>query len=92
MNNVATTMRAQGDLDGARKAHEKPWPFSDACWERSIRTRSTPMNNLGTTLRVQGDPDGARKLHEETLAIRRRVLGAEAPGYYNLRLEPVPRS
>ena len=37
------------------------------------------MNNLAGTLSVQGDLGGARKLQEETLAVCRRVLGAEHP-------------
>ena len=37
------------------------------------------MNNLAYILSAQGDLAGARKLQEETLAVRRRVLGAEHP-------------
>ena len=37
------------------------------------------MNNLAGTLSAQGDLVGARKLQEETLAVCRRVLGAEHP-------------
>jgi hypothetical protein len=37
------------------------------------------MNNLAVARRNLGDLQGARDLHEQTLAARRRVLGADHP-------------
>ena len=79
MNNLAETLRAQGDLEGARKIQGQVAEI----WRRELGAEHpntlTSMNNLAVTLRAQGDLEGARKIQEQVLETKRRGLGAEHP-------------
>ncbi|HRF06966.1 FxSxx-COOH system tetratricopeptide repeat protein, partial [Accumulibacter sp.] len=79
MNNLAGTLRAQGDLAGARALQEQALAVSRRVLGEEHPATLTSMNNLAGTLRAQGDLAGARALQEQALAVRRRVLGEEHP-------------
>ena len=69
MNNLADTMRAQGDLAGARKLQEETLRIQSRVLGPEHPDTLTSMNNLAETLRAQGDLAGARKLQEDVLDI-----------------------
>jgi tetratricopeptide (TPR) repeat protein len=76
MNNLAETLRAQGDIAEARKIQEEVLEIT-----RRIRGSEHPntlisMSNLALTL---SDLEGARKIQEEVLEITRRIRGSEHP-------------
>ncbi|MGP8338076.1 MAG: tetratricopeptide repeat protein, partial [Methanosarcinaceae archaeon] len=77
--NLAVTLRAQGDIEGARKIQEQVLEITRRVLGAEHPSTLTSMNNLAVTLRAQGDIEGARKIQEQVLEIRRRVLGAEHP-------------
>ena len=77
MNDLALTLLAQGDLEGARKIYEQVLEISRRVLGAEHPEMLTSMNNLASTLHYQGDIKGARKIHEQVLEIRQRVLGAE---------------
>jgi len=79
MNNLAATLQAQGELEGARKIQEQVLEIMRRVLGAEHPDTLTSMNNLALTLQVQGDLEGARKIHEQVLEIMRRVLGAEHP-------------
>jgi len=79
MNNLAETLRAQGDLEGARIIQEQELEITRRVLGAKHPDTLTSMNNLALTLRDQGDLEGARIIHEQVLELRRRVLGAEHP-------------
>jgi len=79
MNNLAVTLGAQGDLEGARKIQEQVLEITHRVLGAEHPNTLTSMNNLAITLRAQGDLEGARKIQEQVLEITRRVLGAEHP-------------
>ena len=88
MNNLAETLRAQGDLAGARKLQEETLAICRRVLGPEHPDTLTSMNNLAMTLRAQGDLAGARKLQEETLAHPPPGAGAGAPGYAQLDEQP----
>ena len=77
MNNLAGTLRAQGDLPGARALQEKVLEALRRVLGEAHPDTLTSMNSLAGTLRSQGDLPGARALEEKVLEVRRRVLGEE---------------
>jgi hypothetical protein len=79
MNNLASTLRAQGDLTGARALQESALAVRRRVLGKEHPDSLTSMNNLALTLRAQGDLAGARALEESALAIRYRVLDKEHP-------------
>jgi len=79
MNNLALTLGAQGDMEGARKIHEQVLEITLRVLGAEHPSTLSSMNNIAETLRAQGDMEGARKIHEQVLEITRRVLGAEHP-------------
>jgi hypothetical protein len=79
MNNLAGTLRGQGDLSGARALEEPVLAVRRRVLGEEHPDTLRSMNNLALTLWNQGDLSGARALHEQVLAVRRRVLGAEHP-------------
>jgi hypothetical protein len=79
MNNLAETLRAQGELDRARDLGEQ---VLDVTWRMLGDEHPhtlTSMNNLASTLSEQGDLTGARELQERVVDVRWRVLGDEHP-------------
>ncbi|UEM24876.1 tetratricopeptide repeat protein (plasmid) [Skermanella mucosa] len=79
MNNLAETLRAQGDHGGARTFQEQVLALRRRVQGDEHPHTLTSMNNLAVTLDAQGDHGGARALHEQELAICRRVQGDEHP-------------
>ena len=79
MNNLADTLRAQGDLPGARALQEKVLEALRRVLGEEHPDTLTSMSNLASTLRAQGDLPGARALQEKVLEAVRRVLGEEHP-------------
>ena len=74
MSNLAETLRAQGDLEGARKLQEETLEIQRRVLGPEHHSTLTSMSNLALMLRDQGDLEGARKLQEETLEIGCRAL------------------
>jgi hypothetical protein len=79
MNNLAGTLRAQGDLAGARALHEQELAVCRRVLGEEHPDTLTSTDNLAATLGAQGDLAGARALQEQALAVSRRVLGEEHP-------------
>ena len=79
MNNLALTLRAQGDLAGARGLQDQVLTLSRRLLGPEHPDTRTAMNNLAETLGAQGDLAGARGLEEQVLTLRRRLLGPEHP-------------
>ena len=77
MDNLAVTLRAQGDLAGATKLQEEALAVRRRVQGPEHPDTITSMGNLAVTLWAQGDLAGARKIEEEVLAVRRRALGPE---------------
>jgi hypothetical protein len=79
MSNLAESLRAQGDLSGARRLQEQVLDTQRRVLGEEHPHTLTLMNNLAGTLGFQGDRPGARRLQKQVLASRRRMLGAEHP-------------
>ena len=78
-NNLAETLRAQGDLAGARQHQEQVLAARRRLLGEEHPDTLTARNNLAATLYAQGDLAGARQQQEQVLAARRRLLGEEHP-------------
>jgi len=79
MNNLAETLRHQGDFSGARSLQEKVLETRRLLLGVGHPATQTSMNNLSETFRDQGDLASACALQEEALTVSRRVLGEEHP-------------
>jgi len=79
MNNLASTLKNQGDLSGARELQELVLAARRRILGEEHPDTLTSMNNLASTLMNQGDLYGARELQERVLAARRRIQGEEHP-------------
>jgi len=79
MSNLAETLRAQGEMEGARKIQEQVLEITRRVLGAEHPDTLTSMNNFAETLRAQGEMEGARKIQEQVLEITRRVLGVEHP-------------
>ncbi len=79
MNNLAETLRAQGDLEGARAQQGRVLEVSRRVQGEEHPDTLTAMGNLAGTLCAQGDLEGARAQQERVLEVRRRVQGEEHP-------------
>lgn len=78
-NNLATTLLAQDDLQGARQLQEGVLAVLERVWGAEHPDTLTTKSNLASTLWKQDDLAGARQLEEEVLAVRLRLLGAKHP-------------
>ena len=76
-NNLASTLRAQGDLKGARLLQETVLEAQQRVLGAEHPDTLGSKNNLASTLKAQGDLVGARALEEAVLEVRQRVLSAE---------------
>jgi tetratricopeptide (TPR) repeat protein len=83
MNNLAVTLRAQGDLNRARELREKVLEISRRVLGEEHPDTLRSMNNLAESLSAQGDLNRARELQEKVLEIRRRILGEKHPDTSN---------
>ena len=81
MNNLAVTLRAQGDLAGARALQERCSRPSGRLLGDEHPDTLTSMNNLAVTLRAQGDLAGARRAPGAVLAASAPTAGRRAPGH-----------
>ena len=79
MGNLAATLRALGDLQGARRLQQQGLDTCKRVLGSDHRLTLASMNNLAETLRALGDLQGARKLQEQELDVCRRVLGPNHP-------------
>ncbi|UJS21207.1 MAG: toll/interleukin-1 receptor domain-containing protein [Candidatus Brocadia sp.] len=79
MNNIAETLRAQGDLASAHKLNEQVLEIKRKILGDEHPDTLMTMNNLAEMLSDQGDLAVARKLEEQVLEKRRRILGDEHP-------------
>ena len=79
MNNLGHTLRAQGDLLGARVLQEKVLEVRCRVLGEEHPHTLTSIDNAASTLFYQGDLPGARALQEKVLKVRCRVLGEEHP-------------
>jgi tetratricopeptide (TPR) repeat protein len=79
MYNLANTLSAQRDLNGARGFDEKVLEVSRRILGEEHPNTLASMNNLAITLSAQGDLNGAREVHEKALEVSRRILGEEHP-------------
>jgi len=75
MGSLGVTVRAQGDLRGARRLQEELLVASRRVLGDDHPETLKAMGNLAITLSDQGDLRGARRLQEELLVASRRVLG-----------------
>jgi tetratricopeptide (TPR) repeat protein len=74
IDSLTYVLRAQGDLDAARRLHERAL-IRKARLGPDHRDTAWSLTNLATVLHAQGDLDGARVLHERALAIYEARLG-----------------
>ncbi|MCK9387384.1 MAG: toll/interleukin-1 receptor domain-containing protein, partial [Sulfuritalea sp.] len=79
MNNLASTLLAQGDLAGALELQKSVLATQRRLLGAEHPHTLTSMNNLAETLRAQGDLAGALELQQSALATQRRLLGEDHP-------------
>jgi hypothetical protein len=79
MDNLAVTLRAQGDLAGARRLAERVLEARVRVLGEQHPDTLTSMNNLAALLLQSGDRKGAIRLLRKCLAGRRKVLGENHP-------------
>ncbi|HEY6896732.1 MAG TPA: FxSxx-COOH system tetratricopeptide repeat protein [Rhodocyclaceae bacterium] len=79
MNNLASTLRAQGDLPAARALQESVLAACCRLLGEDHPSTLSSMNNLAGTLRDQGELPAARALQESVLSALRCLLGEEHP-------------
>ena len=78
-NNLASVLRDQGDLAGARERFERALKTDEAAYGPDHPMVAIGLNNLAGVLRDQGDPAGARERYERALAILEKALPADHP-------------
>jgi hypothetical protein len=79
MNDLASTLRAQGDHAGARRLEERVLEARTRVLGEEHPDTLTSMNNLAVTLWEQGDHAAALRLLRQCLSGRRKVLGEDHP-------------
>ena len=79
LRNLASLLRAQGDLAGARPLSERALEIRERVLGPEHPDTAASLNILSSLRRDQGDLAGARPLSERALEIRERVLGPEHP-------------
>jgi Tfp pilus assembly protein PilF len=85
LNNLGRALYAQGDLDGARRLHERSLVIRRARLGPDHPDTAWSVNNLGVIQQGTGDLQGARSIHERALAIREARPGS---GPLRHRLQP----
>jgi hypothetical protein len=78
MNNLAETLRRQGDPAGVRLMEQALAAMRRLLGEEHPATLMA-MHNVAATLLQQGDLAGGRRIEEQVLGTMRRVLGEEHP-------------
>jgi tetratricopeptide (TPR) repeat protein len=79
LSNLALVLSTQGDLDGARRLHERALAIRETRLGADHPDTAQSLNNLAAVLRDQGDLDGARRLLQQALAIFEARLGPDHP-------------
>jgi tetratricopeptide (TPR) repeat protein len=80
LNNLASLLEAQGDLEGARPLFERALAIREKALGPEHPKTATSLNNLASLLVAKGDIAAAtRPLFERALAIREKALGREHP-------------
>ncbi|HVT61642.1 MAG TPA: tetratricopeptide repeat protein [Thermoanaerobaculia bacterium] len=82
MNNLAETLRAQGEYPAARELEEQLLNVGRRVWGLEKPNTLTAEANLAETLRQQGQPADlarARELQQHVVAVGPRVWGPEHP-------------
>jgi len=74
MNNLAETLRAQGDLAGAHGLHQRGLEASGRVLGEDHPQTRISTNRLAATIQALGD-QAARGLRERVLEALRRLLG-----------------
>ena len=97
MNNLASTLRAQGDNGGARRLEGRALEVRKRVLGEEHPDTLTSMANLASTLKAQGDRAGTVRLLRKSLTGQRKVLGADHPhtvatAEFLRRLEAPPQS
>jgi tetratricopeptide (TPR) repeat protein len=83
MNNLASTLNARGDLDGAQTYEERVLEARTRILGPEHPDTLTSMNNLASTLKARGDLKGAQRYMQRVLEARTRILGPEHPDTLN---------
>jgi tetratricopeptide (TPR) repeat protein len=79
LNNLATLLRDQGDLAGARPLYERALAINEKALGPEHAQTAVSLNGLALLLKGQGDLAGARPLYERALAINEKALGPGHP-------------
>jgi hypothetical protein len=79
MNNLALTLSARGDLDGAQRYQERVLEAETRILGAEHPDTLTSMLNLAETLQARGDLEGALQRAEHVLAVAMRRFGREHP-------------
>ena len=77
--NLAATMQALGELDGARGLQEEVLEAEKRLLGDDDLSTLASQSNLAQTLRELGELDGARRLQEDVLEREERLLGGDHP-------------
>jgi tetratricopeptide (TPR) repeat protein len=79
LGNLAIVLADQGDLDAARRLHERALAIREARLGPDHPDTAESLNILAGVLADEGDLAGARTLHERALAIFEAGLGPDHP-------------
>ena len=79
MNNLAQTLKAQGDLAKAHELQEQVLEARARLLGKEHPDTLTSMNNLAQTVQAQGDLARAHELQEQVVEAMARLLGKEHP-------------
>jgi tetratricopeptide (TPR) repeat protein len=79
LGQLASLLRAQGDLSGAQEHEERVLSIREKALGRDHIHTATSLNNLALLLSDQGDLAGARPLYDRAIAIYEQALGPEHP-------------
>jgi tetratricopeptide (TPR) repeat protein len=84
--NLATVLRAQGDLAGARALYERALAINERVLSPDHPYTAMTLSNLASLMREQGDLDRARQNLEQALAMYQRSGDRHQEGVSFLRL------
>ncbi len=79
LNNLALSLKTQGDLAGARPHYERALAIIERALGPEHPDVATSLNNLAELLRDQGDLADARPLFERALGIDEKIRGPANP-------------
>jgi tetratricopeptide (TPR) repeat protein len=79
LNNLALSLREEGNHEAARPLFERALAINEKALGSEHAATATSVNNLALLLRDQGDIAAARPLFERALASVEKAFGAEHP-------------